>query len=163
MHHLIGKQASGMHCCASQSSFTRSLLFWSIGSAYGRATVWLVIETSYSYCQAAQRCQSALTTLCINMVKLLTNSKSCLALQIFRGFAGALRATAPSAHPEEDAEVPAPGTSWHKCLIGLLRAFARHHYAEAAPIAKQVSAEIFSRDSGLANDVIVIANDSLHP
>ncbi|KAK9821283.1 hypothetical protein WJX74_008679 [Apatococcus lobatus] len=84
-------------------------------------------------------------------------------LEIFRGFAGALTDTAVGAQQEETAEGPAIKTSWRTVLTGLLRAFARHHHVEAACTAKQVSAEIFSRDSGLSNDVVVIANESLHP
>lgn len=71
--------------------------------------------------------------------------------------------TVAEASQEEAAGGAATGSSWQPILTGLLRAFARHHYAEAAVIANQVSAEIFNKDSGLANDVIVIANLSLHP
>ncbi|KAK9841881.1 hypothetical protein WJX84_005718 [Apatococcus fuscideae] len=85
-------------------------------------------------------------------------------LQVFKGFAGALKATAPSPLQNgEAAASAATGTTWQATLTGLLRTFARQHYAEAAPIASQVSAEIFSRDSGLANDAIVAAYESLHP
>lgn len=91
------------------------------------------------------------------------NFTPCFPVQTFRGFAGALKEAASGASEEEAAGGAATGSSWQTVLTGLLRAFARHHYAEAAGIANQVSAEIFNKDSGLANEIIVIVNLSLHP
>ena len=57
------------------------------------------------------------------------------------------------------AEEPA----WKAILKDLLRGFARQYHAEAATLATRIIAETFSKDSGLSNDVIVLAHDYLRP